>query len=156
MALTLLLLIGKSIMSRSEAQIKRNKKETQPAANDVRIVQQPSETTGGFSMVLAKKSKRFREKETIRWLKKKKEILAALEGGTGRLTQRREQRRESVFIFPLAFSILFHFHPATSITLFSSLTFPPVLFSPSRVVVTRLFISNVWHFAPCHSPERTH
>lgn len=99
-------------------------------------------------MVLVKKQ-RFREKdnEMVKAKKERKRDSAALEGGTGRLTQREEQKRGNVFIFPLALfsrlSILFYFHLATSITPFSSLTFSPVLFSPSRVVMTRLFISNV-------------
>lgn len=150
--------------SRSKTQIKRYKRRPRSAANDVWTVKQPSETPGGFSTVLVKKKKKKRNKtrrerdnKMVKERKKKtreKEIQQLWkEGLAGWL--RGKSRSEEVFsssplplFFSPAFPILFYFHLATSITLFPSLTFSAVLFSPSRVVMTRLFISNVWHFAP--------
>lgn len=63
---------------------------------------------------------------------------------------RGKYRKCSTSPFPLLFTSL-HFHHVTTVT---PLTSSPVLFPPSRVVMTKLFISNVWHFALCRSPER--
>ena len=71
--------------------------------------------------------------------KEGKRDSAALEGGTGRLTQREEQ--ESVFIFPLTLFFFSSFLFPSRYIYHSSLTFSVVLFSLSRVVMTRLFIS---------------
>lgn len=151
--------------SRSKTQIKRYKRRPRSAANDVWTVKQPSETPGGFSTVLVRKKKkketRLGGNETIRWWKKerKKKQEKRRFSSFGRRdwqadSEGRAEVRKcfhlplSLFFFSPAFPILFYFHLATSITLFPSLTFSAVLFSPSRVVMTRLFISNVWHFAP--------
>lgn len=123
--------------SRSKTQIKRYKRRPSSAANDVWTVKQPSETPGGFSTVLVKKKKketRLGGNETIRWWKKEKKKnkrkgdSAALEGGTGRLTQREEQKWGSVFIFP-------------SPSFFLSCLSHPLLF-PSRYIYHSLPLSH--------------
>lgn len=71
-------------------------------------------------------------------------------GGFSGSWVRGKYRKCSTSPFPLLFTSL-HFHHITPAT---PLTSSPVLFPPSRVVMTKLFISNVWHFALCRSPER--
>lgn len=124
--------------SRSKTQIKRYKRRPSSAANDVWTVKQPSETPGGFSTVLVKKKKKKRNKtrrerdnKMVKERKKKnkrKGDSAALEGGTGRLTQREEQKWGSVFIFP-------------SPSFFLSCLSHPLLF-PSRYIYHSLPLSH--------------
>lgn len=121
------------------------------------LLKSRSETRGVFSTVLVKEMQRFRKKHCdgeINRQRKEKDSVA-LEGGTGRLTQREEQK---CFRLPApSFSQL----PSSSISIslhiqffFLSPVFSPLLFSTSRVVRTRLVISYVRHYALCSSPER--
>lgn len=141
------LLLQQSITSRSERQIKRNKRKPGQLLMMCGFLKQPSETLEGFYVVLVKK-KRYRKKEIRKkefwqlWKKRKTDWL-------------RGKSRKKVFIFLLILSFP-SFLFLSSYIYHSFPTFSPVLFSPSRVVMTRLFISNGWHFTLCRSPERTH